>query len=150
MTRRAVDIEALPAAVQDVARDWERKCVHQRAIQFACIQNLLRSHGQVTARNGSGNGHTGGLAILEEIRRVEWVVARLQVHVLTAPGTQQQKSGGGKPRDSPSSAAADSSECRAHRVVPHSVKPQFQTPRAWSATPEIASSFRGRTADRAA
>ena len=78
------DVEALPAAFQNLAGDRERKCLCIRIAGLARIQMGVFS--QVAARHGFGQERPRRASVFEERALLQRLVLRLIVHILSARG----------------------------------------------------------------
>src|SRR2546421_75021 len=83
VARRAEDVVALPAAREHRGGDGHRELVRERAVDLARVEQLV-GIGQRIARDRVRDRHPRGLAVGEERARLERLVPRGVVHVLTA------------------------------------------------------------------
>src|SRR5580704_19226737 len=91
VARRAENIEAVLASLDDFLGHGIRKHIRGLAIHFPGIEQFLRAERQLTARDCPCNGQAGGLAIPKKVSRIVRVVARLHVHIEAASGAQDEE-----------------------------------------------------------
>src|SRR6266853_2370238 len=96
VARRAINIETFLAALHDFPGHLKRKCRARLSIHFARVEQFVGAECEVSARNSSRYRHARGLAVFKKVCRIVWIVARLDVHILTASRACQQYSSRGQ------------------------------------------------------